>query len=57
MNPYAVLMLARSLEQDRERAVERRRLQDVKPPMPRDTRVSWSAVRRFPRLATSGSKG
>jgi hypothetical protein len=57
MNPYAVLMLARSLEQDRERAAERRRLQDVKPPMPRDTRVSWSAVRRFPRLATSGSKG
>jgi hypothetical protein len=57
MNPYAVLMLARSMDQDRERAAEQRRVRDLVAPMPRESRPAWAAVTRFPRLATSSPRG
>jgi hypothetical protein len=53
MNPYATLMLAQSLEADRERAAERRRVTHLEPSPREESRGSWSPILRFPRVSTS----
>jgi hypothetical protein len=45
MNPYAVLMMARTLEQDRERtAAERRPIHRPETTPRREPRDSWAAI-------------
>jgi hypothetical protein len=58
MNPMAALMVARSLEDDRQRATERRRMERLEPrERPATGRLSWATVARFPRYEQSGAKG
>jgi len=58
MNPYAVLMMARTLEQDRERSTaERRRTDTFEPAARQESRGSWSAITRFPRFTLSNQRG
>ena len=52
MNPYAALMMARAMEQDRKRsAAERRRTPRPQPTPGRESRGSWTAILRFPRFS------
>ena len=52
MNPYAALMVARAMEQDRERsAAQRRRTHRPEPAPRRESRGSWTAILRFPRFS------
>ena len=58
MNPYAVLMLARTVEQDRDRsAAERRRIHRLEPDTRHESRGSWAAITRFPRYTLSDHRG
>lgn len=57
MNAYAVLMMARTLEQDRERsAAERRRVHRLEPVPRQESRGSWAAITRFPRFTLSDER-
>jgi len=58
MNPYAVLMMARTLEQDLERSTaERFRTDTFEPAARRESRGSWAAITRFPRFTLSNQRG
>ena len=58
MNPYAVLMMARTLEQDLERSTaERRRTDTFEPAARRESRGSWAGITRFPRFTLSNQRG
>ena len=58
MNPYAVLMMARTLEQDLERSTaERRRTDTFEPAARRESRGSWAGITRFPRFTFSNQRG
>ena len=58
MNPYAVLMMARTMEQDRERSAgERRRIHRPEPAPRRESRGSWTAILRFSRYTLSDQRG
>ena len=58
MNPYAVLMMARTMERDRERSTaERRRTDTFEPAARRESRGSWAGITRFPRFTLSNQRG
>ena len=58
MNPYAVLLMARTLEQDRDRsAADRRRTDALDPTAREESRRSWPAIARFPRFTLSNQRG
>ena len=58
MNPYAVLMMARTMEQDRGRsAAERRRIHRLEPKGRRESGGSWAGILRFSRYTLSDQRG
>lgn len=58
MNPYAVLLLARTLEEDRRRsAAEPHRIHRLEPTPSTESRRSWAGITRFPRFSLSDQRG
>jgi len=58
MNPYAVLLMAQTLDQDRGRsAAERRPIHRLEPDARRESRGPWPAIARFPRFTLSNQRG
>jgi len=57
MNPYAVLLMARTLEQDRDRsAADRRRTDGLEPRAREESRRSWAGITRFPSFRLSNQR-